>query len=152
MPRPSSKIPLTGCWVWTSTTTCCWTPAPAAPSTAKPLLRTWNGRTWCIFPSTQRTFWSLSASMGAGSSRGVFSPTPAASSRRSAPLWRTCLRTPPMSLWRAILWRAKSRAALPPAIPAFLWVPLTFWCRGTPLPRLWPLWSLWPARWALAGW
>ena len=52
----------------------------------------------------------------------------------------------------AILWRAKSRAALPPAIPAFLWVPLTFWCRGTPLPRLWPLWSLWPARWALAGW
>ena len=54
-------------------------------------------------------------------------------------------KTPPTSLWRATPWPARSKAALPPATPASLSAPLTFWCRGRPPPRRWPWWRAWPA-------
>ena len=42
-----AEHPLIRCWLWIPMRTCCWTPAPAGPSTERPLFRIWNRRTWC---------------------------------------------------------------------------------------------------------
>ena len=103
----------------------------------------------CLYPEDILDF---VRSYGSRLKPGASSPTPAASSRKSAPPWRSSPKTPPTSLWRAIPWPARSKAALPPATPASSSAPRTFWCRGRPPPRRWPWWRAWPGRWALAGW